>query len=195
MFAMSFNKLAAPLCAALCVAGFSASAADLPRSPTHLRHAHVRHAHAGVAHARSRHVRERIHYAAASSLFNEVHYASPYPLVRGFSGALPSCADPGVQARIQSSFASREREYWSSGLELSSFTHYRELGYRSWGPEFVPRRFCGAEAYTSDGRRRGVYWLVADSQGFAGVGTGVEWCVTGLDRSYAFAPNCKMARP
>ena len=28
-----------------------------------------------------------------------------------------------------------------------------------------------------------------------GWGYGVEWCVHGLDRNHAFAPNCKMARP
>ena len=31
--------------------------------------------------------------------------------------------------------------------------------------------------------------------GFAGFGQGVEWCVTGLDRNWAYNPGCKAARP
>lgn len=108
---------------------------------------------------------------------------------------LPSCADAGVHGYIVRAFAAREREYWGSGLVLSDFTRPYELGYRSWGSDFIPRRFCGAHTVTNDGRRREVYWLVAESLGTFGVGPGVDWCVTGLDRHYAYAPNCKMARP
>ena len=31
--------------------------------------------------------------------------------------------------------------------------------------------------------------------GFAGFGQGVEWCVVGLDRNWAFNPACKAAKP
>lgn len=180
---MTLKTLAAAMAAALCAIGSpAASAADAPAEGRHARHGHQVH-----------HVHERRHGRLSS--YAEVHYDSPRPFYRGYSGQLPSCADPGVHADIASSFAGREREYWGSSLELSSFTRPTEIGYRSWGPEFVPRRFCSASAYTSDGRKRQVYWLVAERQGFASVGTGVEWCVTGLDRSYAFAPGCKMARP
>lgn len=116
-------------------------------------------------------------------------------IARGYSGNLPSCADAHVHGYIASAFASREREYWGTGLSLSAFTRPVELGYRSWGPEFIPRRFCSASTVTNDGRRRAVYWLVAESLGTFSIGPGVDWCVTGLDYSYAYAPDCKMARP
>ncbi|MBB3971581.1 hypothetical protein [Hansschlegelia beijingensis] len=114
---------------------------------------------------------------------------------RGYTGRLPSCADPHVHRQIRDAFAKRERMYWHSGLALSGFVRPAELGYRSWGVEFIPRRFCSAEAFTNDGVRRHVYWLVAEGQQWLSLGPGVDWCVTGLDRNYAYAPDCKMARP
>lgn len=115
-------------------------------------------------------------------------------LTRGYSGALPSCADEGVQRQIAGAFSAREREYWGSSLTLSPFVHPVELGYRSWGASFVPRRFCAAGVATNDGKLRHVYWNVGEQLGFA-LSTGLEWCVTGLDRNHAYSPDCKMARP
>ena len=31
--------------------------------------------------------------------------------------------------------------------------------------------------------------------GFAGYGNGVEWCVVGLDRNWAYNPSCRAAKP
>ncbi|MGA0533315.1 hypothetical protein [Hansschlegelia sp. KR7-227] len=116
-------------------------------------------------------------------------------LNRGYSGRLPSCADPRVHGTIAGYFARREREYWGSSLELTAFTRPTELGYASWGGEFIPRRFCSAHTVTTDGRRRQIYWVIAEGMAPGSVGPGFDWCVTGLDRHYAFAPDCKMARP
>lgn len=115
---------------------------------------------------------------------------------RPYSGVLPVCEDTRVHGSIASSFAAREREYWNSGLKLASgFYAPHELGYRSWGRSFIPRRFCGATVATNDGVTRQVYWFVAEQQGAFTLGSGVEWCVTGVDRNYAYAPDCKMAKP
>jgi hypothetical protein len=38
------------------------------------------------------------------------------------------------------------------------------------------------------------YWIGEDT-GIIGMTWGVEWCVAGLDRNWAFNPRCKMARP
>jgi len=131
-------------------------------------------------------------YSSGASAGGNTAHASLY---RGFTGRLPSCADPRVHHQIRDAFAKRERMYWHSGLALSDFARPAELGYRSWGAEFIPRRFCSAEAVTNDGVRRQVFWLVAEGQQWLSLGAGVDWCVTGLDRNYAFAPECKMARP
>lgn len=114
---------------------------------------------------------------------------------RPYSGRLPSCEDPAVHSKVAGAFAETERIYWRTQLQLTTFVRPREIGYRTWGYSFVPRRFCTARTVTTDGRKREVVYNIAEAQGFAGVGWGVEWCVSGLDRPRAYSPGCKMARP
>jgi hypothetical protein len=114
---------------------------------------------------------------------------------RGYTGALPSCADPEVEGRIAHGFAQTERTYWGSDLQLTGFVRQAEIGYRPWGRSFIPRRFCTATTVTTDGRRRQVSYSIREWQSWGTLSWGVEWCVGGLDRSYAYAPDCKMARP
>ena len=47
----------------------------------------------------------------------------------------------------------------------------------------------------SDGKVRTVTFSIIEDGGFASFGQGVEWCVTGLDRNWAYNPACKAARP
>ncbi|MGQ4273292.1 hypothetical protein [Terrihabitans sp. B22-R8] len=108
---------------------------------------------------------------------------------------LPPCFSPKVFNEIADSFESKERTYWHSGLVLLAFAEPRELGYRSWGPEFIPRRFCAADTRLNDGSQRTVFYSIGKDTGTLGVKWGVEWCVTGVDRNLAFAPNCRMAQP
>jgi hypothetical protein len=112
-----------------------------------------------------------------------------------YSGRLPSCADPSVFERIQSRFHARESEFWKSGLEILGFDRVREIGMRSHGLDHIPRRYCMARAYMNDHSLRTVSYNIAEGQGIIGFGFGVDWCVAGLDRNHADAPNCKMARP
>ena len=114
---------------------------------------------------------------------------------RGYTGLLPSCADPEVERRITSNFAHTERTYWNSDLQLTAFHRFGELAFSPWGPTFIPRRFCSAKTVTTDGKRREVVYSVREWQSWGTLSWGVEWCVTGLDRSMSYAPNCKMAAP
>ena len=41
----------------------------------------------------------------------------------------------------------------------------------------------------SDGKVRTVHYSIIEDGGFAGFGQGVEWCVTGLDRNWAYNPS------
>ncbi|MFD1332348.1 hypothetical protein ACFQ4O_10095 [Methylopila musalis] len=140
--------------------------------------------------------------ATAASAADPVIYAArekaPAPAsatFRGYTGLLPACDDGRVLGRVAGLFATRERGYWASGLEIAAFDRPREIGYRSWGPEFIPRRFCAARTVTNDGRRRQAFYEIGEGFGFAGIGWDVNWCVTGLDRNRAHAPGCKMTRP
>ena len=112
-----------------------------------------------------------------------------------YSGRLADCADPHVLARIQSRFYDRESEFWKSGLQILGFDRVREIGMRTNGLDYIPRRYCMAQAHLNDQSARTVSYSIVDDMGIIGWGFGVDWCVAGLDRNYADAPNCKMARP
>jgi len=47
----------------------------------------------------------------------------------------------------------------------------------------------------NDGRVRRVHYSIIEDGGFASYNQGVEWCVTGLDRNWAYNPACKAAGP
>ncbi len=112
-----------------------------------------------------------------------------------YAGGLPSCGDPHVLERIQSRFHDRESEFWKSGLEIVGFDAAREIGLRTNGLDYIPRRYCMARALLNDQSVRTVSYSIIEDQGIIGWSFGVDWCVAGLDRNYANAPNCQMARP
>lgn len=112
-----------------------------------------------------------------------------------YQGQAPACADFGVLGVIAQDFSSRERNYWESPLEIVRFETVSETGFRSNGASYIPRRYCHGDALFSDGVVRHVKYNIAEALGFIGVGSGVTWCVVGLDRNYAFSPKCRAAGP
>ncbi len=112
-----------------------------------------------------------------------------------FSAALPTCDDPGVLSWITSGFGGKESEYWNSPLQITGYDRIREIGFRSNGVAYIPRRYCIARAALNDYRFHTVIYQIEAEQGFASFGDGVEWCVAGLDRDLAYAPGCSVLRP
>jgi hypothetical protein len=112
-----------------------------------------------------------------------------------YDGVLPPCNDLSVFEKIQSRFHDREAEFWNTGLEILGFEKVKEIGYKTNGEDYIPRRFCSARAYLNDEKPRQLSYSIGEDLGIIGYGFGVEWCVAGLDRNDAYAPNCKMARP
>jgi hypothetical protein len=112
-----------------------------------------------------------------------------------YSGYLPSCDDPRVLSRIQDRFAQKESEYWNSALKIVDYDRVRETGYRSTGADYIPRRYCTARAIINDDKRREVVYWIGEDLGMIGWGFGVEWCVIGLDRNWAYGPACRAAQP
>jgi hypothetical protein len=108
---------------------------------------------------------------------------------------VPPCDDPVVFARIQRRFFDREAEFWNSGLEILGFERVSEIGYKTNGLDYIPRRYCSAWAYFNDAKWRSVFYSLDEDLGIIGYGFGVTWCVEGLDRNDTFAPHCKMVRP
>jgi hypothetical protein len=129
--------------------------------------------------------------------------ASPFELNLWLSGpnydaVVPLCGEAGPLKRSQEHFAEKESQYWVSDLKILGFENIREIAFRPWVPwleGIIPRRYCTAIALVSDGVKRSVSYSIGEDEGFAGMGYGVDWCVVGLDRSWAYNPACVMARP
>ena len=112
-----------------------------------------------------------------------------------YDGVLPPCDYPGAVDTIASRFAQKEGRFWNSNLTIQGYEQVRETAFRPWAPNTIPRRFCTALALVSDGLKHPVHYSIAETSGMIGASWGVEWCVVGLDRNWAYSPACKMARP
>lgn len=110
-----------------------------------------------------------------------------------YEGVLPAC-EAGLET-IASRFAQKEGRFWNSDLQILGFDKVRQIAFSPWAEGTIPRRFCRATALVSDGRRRAVFYSIGEDTGIIGSGWGVEWCVVGLDRNWAYNPACAMARP
>ena len=96
---------------------------------------------------------------------------------------------------ISSQFQEKESTFWNSALQITGYGQVHETAFRPWQSDNIPRRYCSAEAMISDGKLRTVHYSIIEDGGFASFGQGVEWCVTGLDRNWAYNPGCRSARP
>jgi hypothetical protein len=131
--------------------------------------------------------------AAAASWF-ELNFGLSGPR---YDALVPLCDDRGVLIQIHSKFSHKEGEFWSSNLEILGIDRIREVAFRPWAgaPQAVPRRFCNGVARVSDGSKHAISYSILENTGWLGIGWGVEWCVAGLDRNWAYNPSCRMAKP
>jgi hypothetical protein len=126
------------------------------------------------------------------------HAANPLELNFGlfgphYDGRVAECQT--ALSTITYQFREKESTFWNSALTITGYGRIRETAFRPWQSDDIPRRYCSAEAMMSDGKVRIVHYSIIEDGGFAGYGQGVEWCVTGLDRDWAYNPRCKAARP
>jgi hypothetical protein len=123
-----------------------------------------------------------------------------------YTAEVPLCEDDQVLARIQSRFAQKEREYWNSELKIIAWKYIREQAFMPWHYAAIPRRFCIGKVHINDGTVRRINYSIAEDTGsIIGATWGVEWCVVGLDRNWAYAspttppgqtaPACREAGP
>ena len=96
---------------------------------------------------------------------------------------------------IASQFWEKESSFWNSSLKITGFAGVHETAFRPWQSDNIPRRYCSGEAMLNDGKVRKVNFSIVEDGGFAGFGQGVEWCVVGLDRNWAYNPACRAAKP
>jgi len=112
-----------------------------------------------------------------------------------YDGALPPCHASTALNAVATNFAQKEGRFWNSALRILGYEDVREVAYRPWAPNAIPRRFCTGLALVNDGLKHPIHYSIGESTGMIGAGFGVEWCVVGLDRNWAYSPSCKMARP
>jgi hypothetical protein len=129
--------------------------------------------------------------AAAANIFEENFFMTG----PRYDGVVPPCDSGSALGKISDRFAQKEGSFWNSALTISGFDKVREVAFRPWAPNTVPRRFCSAMVRISDGSQHPIHYSIAEDTGLLGVTWGVEWCVVGLDRNWAYSPACKMARP
>ncbi len=127
---------------------------------------------------------------AASFLEKNFYLSGPR-----YDAAVPGCDDPAALAKITSRFGEKEGTFWNSALQIIGFSQVREVAFRPWAEHTIPRRFCTGKVLVSDGVERRLNYSIGEDTGIIGASWGVEWCVVGLDRNWAYNPSCRMALP
>jgi hypothetical protein len=120
-----------------------------------------------------------------------------------YSGNLPSCDVPWALQTIMWRFQQTRSEFWHSDLQMLFFDRIREIGLRSNGLSYIPRRYCAARTFLNDCdprvndhcKGRMVIYAIGEKTNMIGWNDGVMWCVVGLDPSLAYAPNCQALKP
>ena len=113
----------------------------------------------------------------------------------GYTASLPECTDSAVVGLVTKRFNDREQDYRNSSLTIAEVRDVRTVGFRPNGLDLIPRRYCTATVVTSDLVKRKLDYFVVEDGSIIGWTWGVEWCVSGLDFSYAYGGRCHTARP
>jgi len=112
-----------------------------------------------------------------------------------YDRAVPSCDFPPALDRIIANFRTKEFRFWNSELRIVGFEDIHELDFLPWAAQSIPRRFCRGIAVINDGARQTIYYSIAEDTGMIGMDWGVNFCVAGLDRNWAYNPACRGAGP
>lgn len=110
-----------------------------------------------------------------------------------YDGRVAACES--ALPSITYKFGDKESTFWNSALRIVGYANVHETAFRPWQSDNIPRRYCTAEAMLNDGQPHTVHFSIIEDGGIAGYGQGVEFCVVGVDRNWAFNPACKAARP
>ncbi|MFZ3358570.1 MAG: hypothetical protein WA177_07390 [Xanthobacteraceae bacterium] len=108
---------------------------------------------------------------------------------------LPSCEFRPALDRIISDFQTKESQFWNSELGIVGIENIHEIDTMPWAAQSIPRRFCGGTAVINDNSKHTIYYSIGEDTGAIGAAYGVNFCVVGYDRNFAYNPNCRSARP
>jgi hypothetical protein len=112
-----------------------------------------------------------------------------------YDRVIPTCDYPAALDRIIGRFDTKEHRFWNSDLRIVGIEDIHETAVLPWAAQSIPRRFCSGTALINDGRRHPIYYSIAEDTGMIGMSWGVDFCVQGLDRNWAYNPACRAARP
>jgi hypothetical protein len=112
-----------------------------------------------------------------------------------YDRVMPACDYRPALDRIIADFRTKEFGFWNSELRLVGVEDIKETAVMPWAAQSIPRRFCSGTAVISDGQRHPMYYSIAEDTGMIGMDWGVNFCVEGLDRNWAYNPSCRSARP
>ena len=112
-----------------------------------------------------------------------------------YDSNVPSCDEHGPLDKIVARFGTKEGRFWNSALTIVGFEKIREVAWEPWSSGTMPRRYCVASVQVSDGTWHQINYSIIEDGGMIGASYGVEWCVAGLDRNWAYNPGCRAARP
>jgi hypothetical protein len=112
-----------------------------------------------------------------------------------YDSNVPLCDEHGPLDKIVARFATKEGRFWNSALTIVGFEKIREVAWEPWSSSTIPRRYCTAAVLVSDGKWRQISYSIIEDGGMISASYGVEWCVAGLDRDWAYNPGCRAARP
>lgn len=108
------------------------------------------------------------------------------------------CGHQAVLNRIASRF--RHQVNHVPHLANVAINDFRQISESLNKPQIagerpIERRYCHASADMSDGQSRNVWYVIERPAGFAGIGSNVEFCVSGFDRWNVYDGRCRVLRP
>jgi hypothetical protein len=112
-----------------------------------------------------------------------------------YDRAMPACDYPPALDRIIANFRTKEFRFWNSELRIVGIENIQESAVLPWAAQSIPRRFCSGTAVINDGARHPIYYSISEDTGMIGMDWGVNFCVAGLDRNWAYNPVCRSAQP
>ena len=111
-----------------------------------------------------------------------------------YDRVMPACDSPARARPHHLQFHTKEYGFWNSELRIVGVEDI-ETAVMPWAAQSIPRRFCSGTVVINDGARHPMYYSIAEDTGMIGMDWGVNWCVVGLDRDWAYNPQCRAARP
>jgi hypothetical protein len=112
-----------------------------------------------------------------------------------YDDRVPPCNYPAALDRIMANFHTKEIRFWNSDLRIVGVENIQETAWMPWAAQSIPRRYCQGTAVINDGARHPLFYSIAEDTGMIGMSWGVNFCVAGLDRNWAYNPDCRSAKP